>query len=632
MIESSPVKSKLLVVLGGLVSALGVLAQSSTFTYQGQLSANGTPANGLYDLRFTLHNTGTTGGQVGNALTNAPTGVTNGLFTVELNFGSAVFDGNSRWLEIGVRSNGSAGAYTPLSPRQQLTATPYAVRAAIYSGTLAAGNLTGTVPEANLPATVPLLTNNVVFTRTVTASNFIGNGIGLTNLSTTNLIGTISDSRLSTNVAFLNTSNTIFKGGVTATNFYGEGRGLTNVPGRIFEFVPTSGNIQAFANFGYLATSDTTPVVVTLPDLITNGNIVRVSGSGAAGWIIAQKAGQKILVSNLLKVTGASWRAVPGSSLQWRAAAASGDGQKLVALVNPGQIYTSTTYGSNWVNSNPSFSWTAAAASANGNYLFAASSSSVIYYSANGGAWTSSSSLVRNWSGVAASLTGQYVVACVNGEFLYRSTGFGTTWSTMLNDASRNWSGISSSGDGVFIAACVNGGNIYVSTNSGASGSWSVRAASRFWSCIAVSGDGGTMVAGVNGDQLYVSYDYGVSWIPTGPSQPWTAVSCSADGSRMIASSGGVSGGVYVSQDAGATWQLRGNLTSADFRGVAVSGDGSTAIAVGTATPIYVSSQTSTTVGTAGQLIGSRLAAVELQYVGNGVFIPISHVGNIRAK
>jgi hypothetical protein len=217
----------------------------------------------------------------------------------------------------------------------------------------------------------------------------------------------------------------------------------------------------------------------------------------------------------------------------------------------------------------------------------------------------------------------------VNGEFIYRSTTFGTVWA-LLNNAARNWTGIASSGDGTFLAACVNGGSIWGSTNSGAS--WVARTTTpQIWSCIASSADGGTLVAGVNNGSLYVSYDFGFSWIPTATTQPWTSVSCSADGSRMIASYGG-SGGVYVSQDAGASWQPRANLTSADFRGVAVSGDGSTAIAAGTATPIYVSSQTSTTAGVTGQLIGSRLAAVELQHVGGGVFIPISYAGTVRAK
>jgi hypothetical protein len=636
MILNLPVKSKLLAAVGLLSAALGVWAQSSAFTYQGQLGTSGLPASGQFDLRFALYDANTSGNQVGALLTNAPTGITNGLFTVTLDFGSSVFDGNLRWLEIGVRTNGAASAFTTLAPRQLLTATPYAVyagRAANYSGPVLATNLTGKINDTNLSANVALLTNSVNFSGTVSASGFIGNGAQLINLNATNLTGTIADARLSTNVARLNVGTNTFLGSISATNFYGYGGGLTNVPGRIFEVIPTGANVQAFANFGYLATNNTMPVVVTLPTTanIRIGETIRVSGSGAAGWIIAQNAGQSILVANLLKVTGASWRTVAGSGpLQWRAAAASGDGQKLVAVVNPGQIFTSANAGGTWANGGPSTTWTATAASGNGAYLFAAPSSGSIHYSANGGAWTASSSSALNWSGIASSIDGKNVLAGVNGQFLYRSTTFGANWAAVLNDASRNWTGVASSGDGVNLAACANGGNIYISTNSGSA--WTARASSQVWTCIASSDDGGTLVAGMNGGQLQVSYDFGLSWIPVAPSQQWSAVSCSADGSRMIAAYGSASGGIYVSQDAGATWQLRGNLASANFQAAALSGDGSTAIAVGTATSIYVSSQTSTTVGATGQLLGTRLSAVELEHVGNGVFIPISYAGSVRAK
>src|SRR5206468_3283792 len=56
-------------------------------------------------------------------------GLTNGLFTVPLTFPSSVFDGSARWLDLAVRTNGSAGAYTTLSPRQPITAAPYAILA-----------------------------------------------------------------------------------------------------------------------------------------------------------------------------------------------------------------------------------------------------------------------------------------------------------------------------------------------------------------------------------------------------------------------------------------------------------------------------------------------------------------------
>jgi hypothetical protein len=613
------VKSKIFAVAGLLCSAFGVWAQSSAFTYQGQLISNSIPATGQFDLRFALFNDLSAGSQIGAPLTNSPTGVTNGLFLVTLDFGSSVFDGGQRWLEIGVRTNGSTNVFTTLAPRQLLTATPYAVRAANYTGILGATNITGKINDLNLSANVALLTNNATFLRTVTASNFTGDAYGLLNVPATSLIGTVPDARLSTNVAFRNTSNTVFLGALTATNFNGDGHGLTNVPGRIGQTFPTGVNIQAYPTFGYLATNDTTPVVVTLPPTagIDVGATIRVSGSGAAGWVVAQNASQKILTANLLRVTGGAWRNAL-SSAQWRAVAASGDGQKLVAVINPGVVYTSSDYGMSWGPGGASANWTATAVSGNGAYVFTASSPGVL------GSYT------KNWSALACSASGQYVLAGATGEYLYRSSNYGASWLPMLTDAGRSWTGVASSGDGVNLVACAIGANLFVSTNSGSG--WTLRASIQQWSCVAGAANGGTFVAGVNNGQLYVSYDSGTSWIPTATAQAWTSVSCSADGTRMIATYGGASGGVYVSQDAGVSWQLHGNLTSADFRGAAVSGDGSTTIAAGTATPLYVSSQTSTTVGVAGQLIGARYASVELQHIGNGVFMPISYVGTIRAK
>jgi len=55
--------------------------------------------------------------------------VTNGLFSVTLDFGSAAFDGSVRWLDIGVRTNGRGADYAPLAPRQPVTPTPYAIHA-----------------------------------------------------------------------------------------------------------------------------------------------------------------------------------------------------------------------------------------------------------------------------------------------------------------------------------------------------------------------------------------------------------------------------------------------------------------------------------------------------------------------
>jgi hypothetical protein len=633
LILNCAVKSKLIAVVGLLCSAVGVWAQSSTFTYQGQLSSNGAAATGLFDVRFALYDAATVGNQVGAALTNSPTGVTNGLFQVTLNFGSSGFDGNSRWLELGVRTNGSTGAFTTLTPRQQITATPYAVRAANFSGTLAATNLTGKISDTNLSVNVALLTNTAVFTRTVTASNFVGNASGLTNLLAANLVGSIPDALLSGNVAFRNTSNTVFQGGVTATNFYGEGRGLTNVPGRIFEFVPTAVNIQAYPNYGYLATNDTTPVIVTLPTnaQMTNGNVVRVSASGTAGWIIAQNTNQTILLGNLLNNVGTSWT-TNSTVLSAKAVACSADGSKMVAAVSSGNIYTSTNYGANWTSRASPLNWSGVASSANGTKLVACVNGTSIYTSTDSGVnWTPRFGSA-NWTSVATSLDGTRIIAGSSSAGVYTSTDSGASWVQRINVAA-SWNGVATSANGLNMVAVGGGQSIWISTNAGTN--WVQRETGRAWTCVTSSADAGVLVAGASGGLLYTSTDFGASWMPNTVTMNWAGLACSADGQRIIATgtSSGTGGGVYISQDTGLTWQLRGNLpTNPSYTGAASSSDGSTLAATALANGIFVSSKASTTIGVAGQLIGARLAAVELQYVGNGVFIPLSSAGAIRAK
>ena len=119
--------------LAALCAAETFAAQLGTaFTYQGRLSDGGAPANGKYDLIFTLHDDPLNPGALGNVIVTQPnTPVSNGLFTVQLDFGATFFNGQSRWLEIGVRTNCNCLAtYTFLSPRQPLTPTPQALFAA----------------------------------------------------------------------------------------------------------------------------------------------------------------------------------------------------------------------------------------------------------------------------------------------------------------------------------------------------------------------------------------------------------------------------------------------------------------------------------------------------------------------
>jgi len=107
----------------GDVRAQGVLGTG--FTYQGRLTDGGNPANGTYDFLFTLFNP--EGTQIRGPLVRDDVQVTDGLFTVYLDFGDYVFYGWERELEIAVRPGDSTGDYTILAPRQSLTAAPFAL-------------------------------------------------------------------------------------------------------------------------------------------------------------------------------------------------------------------------------------------------------------------------------------------------------------------------------------------------------------------------------------------------------------------------------------------------------------------------------------------------------------------------
>jgi hypothetical protein len=120
-------------------------AQGTAFTYQGQLQNNGSPANGIYNLTFTLFNTNATGVPIAVPVTNNAVFVTNGLFTVLIDFGPGVFTGTNYWLEIAVETNGFSSFIT-LAPRQQLTPVPYA----IFAEGVAASGISGLLTNAQL--------------------------------------------------------------------------------------------------------------------------------------------------------------------------------------------------------------------------------------------------------------------------------------------------------------------------------------------------------------------------------------------------------------------------------------------------------------------------------------------------
>jgi len=174
--------------VAGLLLAIGLslptgYAQGTSFTYQGRLNHSGTPANGTnYGMVFYLYDAPTGGNLLGNEGIASVT-ISNGLFTVPLNF-DKVFDGDPRWLEISVQTNG--GAFSTLSPRQPITPTPYAMfanTASNVSGTVSGAQISGAIPLSGLP--VGVLTNGASGVNIT--GTFTGNGAGVTNVNFVNL-------------------------------------------------------------------------------------------------------------------------------------------------------------------------------------------------------------------------------------------------------------------------------------------------------------------------------------------------------------------------------------------------------------------------------------------------------------
>jgi hypothetical protein len=119
------------------VAAVNQAAPLGTaFTYNGRLTDAGNPAHGTYDFKFSLYDALTDGRQVEDTLTIPGVDVHDGYFQVKLDFGNT-YQGIALWLEIEVAPSRS-GTYTPLSPRQELTPTPYAIHAST-AGAVAGG-------------------------------------------------------------------------------------------------------------------------------------------------------------------------------------------------------------------------------------------------------------------------------------------------------------------------------------------------------------------------------------------------------------------------------------------------------------------------------------------------------------
>jgi hypothetical protein len=577
-------------------TALNLAAQGTAISYQGRLFDAGAPANTNYDLRFAVYDAVTNGNKLSVYVTNSAVPVSNGLFSVTLDFGAGVFNGTANgsndWLDVSVRAIGAA-SFTALTPRQPILPVPYALFAS------SASNLLGRVPSSLFSGSYSNAVNFVNGTNTF-AGAFSGNGASLTNLNGSNISqGTVADARLSTNVDLLNAAQTItgaktftnitaFAGPVTlastntftgpiassATNTFTGANTFNNLGNNFSGSFFGNGlvgwigtNSTAFTaqfDHGYLLTNSQL-VTVTLPTSINVGDIVRIAGAGGGGWLVKASAGQTI-VGNFASFANGVLAQI--SSSDCYGVAGSADGVRIYDSPYGGGIYPYTA-GLGW-NAAGSFTGTAyysLACSANGKIVYAEPiGSGSIIKSTDGGV---------TWPGTAGTANGTAISCTADGATLFTGN-------------------VACSGNGKYIAKW-SGTTITISNfTAGVSATVTAPATPK---CLAVSSDCTKIVFGVNNGLLYASSDQGRSWTTlTTANQLWSCAWMSPDGSHFAAAvntTGTGSGGVYYCD---------------------------------------VSTQPNTSTVSAGNICGSRGSAVELQYIGGGVFMPVSSVGLIWAN
>jgi hypothetical protein len=553
-----------------------LFAQGTAFTYNGQLDANGSPANGTYNLQFSLYNASTNGILVAGPVTNNGVAVANGIFAVTIDFGAGPWNGETNWLQIAVETNGGA-AFINLAPLQEMTPVPYS----IFANT--ASNLAGTLPASQLSGTIS------------------GNGGGLTNVPGTVVWQTV--------------------GGTSQTAASNQAYLLTNG-------APTMLTLPASPNVGDLVTVSST------------GNTGWQVSPNTGQIIAGLTTNQTIQVSQSNQTSDVWTAQTGAPSAGWSGVASSADGTKLVAVISGGLIYTSTNSGVTWIVQSNGIAgngiqdWTSVASSSDGTHLAAVVFNGQIYTSTNSGlTWVQTSAPDAYWTSVASSSDGTMLVAGLYGTvddpgYIYTSANSGSTW---VQSGSSNlvWQSVASSSDGTRLVA---GSRfyLYTSTNSGATWTAQTSAPSSIWWSVASSSDGTRLIAGGSYVPVYTSTNSGATWTAqtnTPATGNWYATASSADGTKLAAAMFG--GLIYVSTDSGATWIAQTNAPAIGWYSAASSADGSKLVAVADGGQIYtysgatVTSPTNTIV-TSLPYSGIAGATVQFQYVGDGMWQPVS--------
>ena len=196
-------------------------ALGTAFTYQGQLQQSGSAATGPCDFQISLWDAGGSGAppaggnQIGGVQTLSGAGVTDGLFTLPLDFGADAFStGSDRWLQIAVRCPAGGGSYQTLAPRQPLTPAPFA----LFANSVADGSVSSTKLAPGAVTTSQLAANAVTSAQiadgTITTNDLANGAVSTTKIGD----GQVTAAKLSAPLSLTSTAAHSFVGAFDGTS------------------------------------------------------------------------------------------------------------------------------------------------------------------------------------------------------------------------------------------------------------------------------------------------------------------------------------------------------------------------------------------------------------------------------
>jgi hypothetical protein len=220
-------------------------------------------------------------------VTNSPVELTNGLFTATLDFGAAPFSDEARWLDIGVRTNGSGGDFTQLAPRQPLTPLPYALYAPNAGKAQTVVNGVYTTGSYANPVWLTALSGSTV------TGNISGNAAGFTGSLAGDVTGqqganfvasvggqpatSVASAVIAANAATsANTPNTIVKR--DASGNFSANLLLTNKVGRSSTYATNIFNVREYGAVGDGVTDDTAAIANAWTAWLAAGGVLYFPG------------------------------------------------------------------------------------------------------------------------------------------------------------------------------------------------------------------------------------------------------------------------------------------------------------------------------------------------------------------